>query len=194
MLGPHRSRLAELRFFEPAARPMAALRVTLYAVDMDRNPRPGVAAALILALLSAPPALARPPATPVEPTVAVPAVADCAAFAARRAALRAERETVRLAIADFALGRTHRRKPGAGAAGRAAGGAAASLLLPFGIGLAVNAAAALGSAGRKKKRKARPPAPEPDVPALIARQQAIEAELAGPAPSGCESNGVAAGR
>ena len=158
---------------------------------MDSNSSPRVTAALILALLSAPPAIAQNLAIPSEP----PATPDCATFSAERTALAAERETVRLAIADIAMGRTHRRRPGAGAAGRAAGGAAASLLLPFGIGLAVNAdAAALQSAGRKKKRKARPPAPEPDVPALIARQQAIEASLAEPAPPGCDANGVAANR
>lgn len=114
---------------------------------------------------------------PVAPaTQPVPAT-DCAAVAAERAELQAQHAQIKRAIVDLAFGGPKRRPHvGAGDVGRAAAGTAASLLLPFGIGLALNAATgAAAKAGRKKGKKAAEP--EPDVPALIDRQQAIEARL-----------------
>jgi hypothetical protein len=138
----------------------------------------GLVASAVLAAACAPAG-----AAPPVPAAAPAPVADCAA---ERAALQAEHAAVRMAIADVALGRSRpRRKAGAGDVGRAAAGAAASLLLPFGIGLAVNAAGAAASKAGKKGKKKPPPPPEADVPALIERQHAIEARLAAIAGAGC---------
>jgi hypothetical protein len=128
------------------------------------------------ALLLAPPVTAAVPVAVPAPATSV-AAPDCAAVAAERTALEAEHRAVRTAISDIALGRNRpKRKASAGEVGRAAAGTLASLLLPFGIGLAANAAGAAASKSGKKK-KAGPPAPEPDVQALIEHQQEVEARL-----------------
>lgn len=115
-----------------------------------------------------------PAAAPAPAPAAAP---DCAAVAAERSALEAEHRAVRLAISDVALGRNRpKRKASAGDVGRAAAGTLASLLLPFGLGIAANAAGAAAS-GSGKNKKARPAAPEPDIQALIQRQQEVEARL-----------------
>ncbi|HEY0148288.1 MAG TPA: hypothetical protein VGB70_04725 [Allosphingosinicella sp.] len=101
---------------------------------------------------------------------------------AEKAALQAERNALRTAVSDIATGRWHKinrtkRKLSGGDAAKAAGGAAASVLLPFPFGLAVNAATSAG--GRKGKGdELAPGTVEPDVAALIARQQAVETRLA----------------
>ncbi len=128
-----------------------------------------------VALLAAPATAQEPP-----PPAAAAAPSGCAA-------LRAEHAAVKRVIADIALGRGQRRGPRVRGrdVGRTAAGVASALLLPFGIGLAVGAGAAAADAVTKKKRKPRPAPAQPDVPALIERQAALEALIAAPAPAGC---------
>jgi hypothetical protein len=116
--------------------------------------------------------------TAPQPAPAPPApAAECAGAAAERAELEAGRAAAKVAIADIATGRRRtKRKVGAGDVGRAVAGTAASVLLPFGIGALVSAGAS--AVGGKGKKTQTPVEPEADVPALIARQQAIEARLA----------------
>jgi hypothetical protein len=108
------------------------------------------------------------PATPAEPE-------SCTT---ERTRLMGEYQVVRTTIADVATGqwrRQHRakKKVSGGDAGRSAAGAAASVLLPFPLGLAVGA---VGAATKKKGQAAAEP-DGPDVPALIARQEEIETRL-----------------
>jgi hypothetical protein len=124
-------------------------------------------------------AAAAPAAAQERSSAAIPV--HCAAD---KAALEAERAAIKTLIADIATGRWHKqnrkkRKLSGRDAARAVGGTAASVLLPFPLGAAVNAAASAGK-GRKKDGEAAlaPGVEEPDVPALIARQQAVEAQLA----------------
>lgn len=89
---------------------------------------------------------------------------------------------MRTIIADIATGRWHKhnrkkRKLSGGDVAKAAGSTAASILLPFPFGLAANAASSAGK-GKAKEGELAPGVIEPDVPALIARQQAVEARLA----------------
>ena len=140
----------------------------------------GAAASALLVTSSAGATVPVPPTMSIAIPPAVPPAPDCAAIAAERTALEAEGRAVRLAISDIALGRNRpKRKASAGEVGRAAAGTLASLLLPFGIGMAANAAGAAASKSGKKKKKgsARAPQPEPDVPALVDRQRAVEARL-----------------
>ncbi len=115
---------------------------------------------------------------PAPPTPGPPEAApapDCAAVAAERTELQTLHAQVKRAITDLAFGGPKRRpKVGAGDVGRAAAGTAASLLLPFGIGIALTAATGAATKGKKRKRAPEPPV---DVPALIDRQHAIEARL-----------------
>jgi len=126
---------------------------------------------LLAAALGSAPALAQ--GAPAPPSVCL----------AEKQALAAERTALRTVIADIATGRWHKqnkkkRKLSGGDAAKAAGGAAASVLLPFPLGLAMNAV----SSANKKKTKGEDDLAagviEPDVPALIARQQAVDARLA----------------
>ena len=121
-------------------------------------------------------------AAPVPPAVEPqPAPLACdAAAQSERASLEAERTAINRTISDIALGSERRRtRIGGGDVARHAAGTAASVFLPFGLGIAVNAAAALASkAGGKRKKAQALPTPEPDVPALIGRVNAIEARLA----------------
>jgi hypothetical protein len=136
---------------------------------------------LSAALLLAPPAGSQEPANLLAPEPA--AAADpCAGAAAGRAALEAERAAINEAIGDIALGR-HRKKRKVSGGEVAAGvaGAAASVLLPFGIGALLSAGA--GAAARSGRKKKAPP-PEPDVPAMIDRLRAIDARLASLQPCG----------
>ena len=124
--------------------------------------------------------IAAAPARPAaEPQ---PALTACdAAAQAERASLEAERTAINRTISDIALGgaKGRRARIGGGDVARHAAGTAASVFLPFGLGIAVNAAAALASkAGQKRKKADAPTPPKPDVPALIARVNAIEARLA----------------
>lgn len=99
-------------------------------------------------------------------------------------ALRQEHAVIRRVIADIATGRGRKRKGmSAAGAGRALAGTAATLLLPFGIGALANAgtSAALKDSDKKPKRQV----VEPDVPGLIARQQAIEDRLGELKAAGC---------
>ncbi|TFI57954.1 hypothetical protein E2493_12210 [Sphingomonas parva] len=107
---------------------------------------------------------------------------DCAAVAAERAQIAAQLQVLRQEIADIALGKAPRRKVrvSGGDAARGAAGAAAGLLLPFPLGLLAGAGAA---ATKDRKPKADPPGP--DVPAMIERQQALEARLAELSAAGC---------
>lgn len=134
------------------------------------------AAAAAALLLSAPAAAAAPVdlLTPERP--ASPAPPLCESAAAERTALAAEKAAIDAAIGDIALGRSprKRRKPSGGDVAREVAGAAASALLPLGAGMLVRAGVA---AAQRKGRKAKPAAPEPDVPAMIARRHAIDARL-----------------
>lgn len=116
-------------------------------------------------------ALLAPPAGAQEA-----AAVDCAAAAGERAALAAEQAALQAAIGDIALGRHPKRKKKGrgGEVARGVAGAAASILLPFPLGLAVGAA----GAATRGKSKARPEPAAPDAAALIARQQAVEGRLA----------------
>ena len=104
----------------------------------------------------------------------------CEAFAAERAQLQAERAAIRETIGDMALGRSSKPKKGvsAGAVGQAVLGTAASVLLPFGVGAAVNLGVAAARQGAKKGAEAAPAAQGPDASELIAREQAIDERLA----------------
>ena len=126
--------------------------------------------------------IAAAPAPPVAVPQPAPTACDAAAQA-ERTSLEAERTAINRTISDIALGgaKSRRARIGGGDVARHAAGTAASVFLPFGLGIAVNAAAALATkAGGKKKNAeaAPPPSPEPDVPALIARVNAVEARLA----------------
>lgn len=115
---------------------------------------------------------------------AAQAPVDCAAVAVERDALRAEHAAVRQDIADIATGHYRKRKKNKASGGevvRGAAGTAAGLLLPFPFGLAVGAA---GAAARGRK-KAVPAEPDPDVDAMIARQQALDARIAELRASNC---------
>ena len=131
------------------------------------------AAALLMAAAPVPPAAEPQPA---------PHACD-AAGQAERASLEAERTAINRTISDIAMGgaKSRRARIGGGDVARHAAGTAASIFLPFGLGIAVNAAAALASKAEGKRKKAGgsppPPPPETDVPALIARVNAIEARL-----------------
>ena len=105
---------------------------------------------------------------------------DCAAIAAERAKLEAERITINGTISDIALGRRPkaRKGPSAGDLGQAVAGTASSILLPFGIGAAVNLGVAAARKAARKKQAPAPAAEEQDVPAMIARENEIEARLA----------------
>jgi hypothetical protein len=153
-----------------------------------RNPIGAYLAAAALLLAPAAPASAQTlaPSAPVPAAEAsAPAAPDCAALAAERTELQARHAEVKATITDLAFGRPHRRRHvGAGDVGRAAAGTAAAFLLPFGIGLIVNAGTTAAAKAGKRKRKAAPE-PEPDVPALIDRQHAIEERLAELAASPC---------
>jgi hypothetical protein len=106
--------------------------------------------------------------------------AACTGAAAERAALQAERAALDERIGDIALGRGKKRKVGGGEVAAGVAGTAASVLLPFGIGALVGAGA---SAAAKSGRRKKPAPPEPDVPAMIDRMDAIDARLA--ALAGC---------
>jgi hypothetical protein len=115
-------------------------------------------------------------------TVAQPAIppspgpaSHCAGAAAERAALEAERSALKGAINDAALGRRRvKRKVSGGQVAAGVAGAAASVLLPFGVGALLGAGAKAAAGGPRKRRAA----PEADVPAMIAREGEIDARLA----------------
>jgi hypothetical protein len=138
---------------------------------MDANP--ALAALLALALLPGPGAAAAEPANLLAPAPAAPG--PCAGAAAERAALQAERAQLDAAIGDVAIGRRPKRKASGGEVAAGVAGAAASVLLPFGVGALAGAGArAAARSGRKRK-----PAPAgPDGAAMVARVQAIDARLA----------------
>ena len=129
------------------------------------------------ALAAAGVASAQPAAAPSAPPVAPgarahPALRGCTGAAEERAALQAERADLDRRIADVALGKGPKRKVGGGDVARGVAGTAATILLPFGLGVAVNAGTTLATrAGKKKKAAA------PDGASLIARQEAIDSRL-----------------
>ena len=163
-----------------------------------------VPALLIAALLAPAPATVAPapaPATPAParapaaPAPATPGQAppllapapDCTALAAERIRLEAEHKAGAAAIADIALGkrpaREKRKGTGAGQVGELAAGTAASVLLPFPFGPLFNVGRAAARAAARKQQQAQEQAraaaaPEPDVEAMIRRQNEIEARLA----------------
>ena len=104
-----------------------------------------------------------------------------------RAQLQAERTAISRAIADIALGRTPKPKKRvkAGDVSQAVLGTAASVLLPFGLGAALNMGVSAARKGAKKAGQAAPAPSEPDVPALIARERLIDERLAGIEAAGC---------
>ena len=128
----------------------------------------GIAATLLIA--------AAPGGTAVQPQ---PAPISCdSGIQAERASLEGERTALNRTISDIALGGGGRRtRIGGGDVARHAAGTAASVFLPFGLGIAVNAATAIASKAEGKRKKADAAPPEPDVPALIARVNAVESRL-----------------
>ena len=138
-------------------------------------------ALLIVALLtSAPPPAAAAPA----------AGADCAALAAERARLEAEHKAGAAAIGEIAMGKKptqeNRNGPSAGQVGEVAAVTAAGVLLPCPLGPLFNLGrAAARAAARKKQKQAQPPVPEPDVEAMVRRQNDIETRLAEIGEAGC---------
>ena len=129
--------------------------------------------------------MAAMPATPAllaalllaQPADAVPE--PCAAAPGEQAALEAERTQIRRDLADMALGKGPKKKDkvSGGDVGRAAAGVAAGVLLPFPLGIAVNAGTQAMSGG-KKAEPAPPPGPDGAAVALIDRQGEVEARLA----------------
>jgi hypothetical protein len=133
----------------------------------------------LAALLGAPPAAATGPANPVGPGTAAAdsAAAPCTGAPAERAALQSERARISGAIGDIALGRPRKkRKVSGGDVAAGVAGTAASVLLPFGVGALVGAGARAAAKGGRKKNK-KPAVPEPDVPAMIERVNAIDSRL-----------------
>ena len=160
-------------------------RLTLFRTVCSSIAALSLLAETVPAAAQAPVAAAFVAAPDPAATATSPPALNCAAVAAERTELEALHVQVKRAISDLALGRPQRRRHvGAGDVGRAAAGTAASLLLPFGIGIALNVATGAAAQAGKKKHKS---APEilPDVPALIDRQHAIEARLRALAASPC---------
>jgi len=132
--------------------------------------------AILIAALVAPAGAAEPAEPPAAGAEAAPAaVPPCEGAAAERSALGAERAAIRRTIGDIALGRHRRRKASGGEVAAGVAGAAASVLLPFGVGALLGAGA---SAAAKGSRKKKPAPPAPDVPAMIERLRAVDARLA----------------
>ncbi|HEX2762693.1 MAG TPA: hypothetical protein VHM92_02445 [Allosphingosinicella sp.] len=106
-----------------------------------------------------------------EPTVHT----GCETAPQESEALRQEKAELDRAFADIAMGRSAKRKKkdGGAAAARAVAGTAASILLPFPLGVAVNAGATAAAKSGKKSR----PAPRPDVQAMLARSGDVDARL-----------------
>ncbi len=107
----------------------------------------------------------------------------CEALAAERAQLQGEGTAINRTITDLAFGRTPKLKKGvkAGDVGQAVLGTAASVLLPFGLGAALNlGVSAARRSGQERDKSSQVPsvAPTPDVPALIAREGVIRQRLA----------------
>jgi hypothetical protein len=128
------------------------------------------------------------PALAQESVPSGPACADRPALEAERAALKSQITGIAMAGSD----RRQRRR--SAQAGKMAAQAVVGLFIPFGIGMAVGGTVALAEAAEKQakaKRPKPPPPPEPDVPAMIARQQSIEAQLVKLA-SACTSRSPAA--
>jgi hypothetical protein len=105
------------------------------------------------------------------------------ALAAERAQLEAEGAAIKGTISDLAFGQTPKRnrRAKAGDVGQVVLGTAASVLLPFGVGAAVNlgvSAARRSGQKRDKPRDGLSVASAPDVPALIAREGVINQRLA----------------
>ncbi len=126
------------------------------------------AAALVTSPASAQPASPQAASAPAV----IPA---CAGAPEERAALEAERSALDRAIGDIALGKRKKRKASGGEVAAGVAGAAASVILPFGIGALLGAGAKAAASGGRKKR---PAAPAADVPAMVDRLGIIEARLA----------------
>ena len=139
-----------------------------------------IAVALLIAAAPVPLAMAHQAAPAAPAGDRQPASLACdAPIQTERTSLEAERTAINRTISDIAMGGAKSRaRIGGGDVARHAAGTAASVFLPFGLGIAVNAAAALASKAEGKRKKAGGAAPpETDVPALIARVNAIEARL-----------------
>lgn len=109
--------------------------------------------------------------------------ARCEALAPERAQLEAEGAAIKRSISDLAFGRTPKvkKRAKAGDVGQAVLGTAASVLLPFGVGAALNlGVSAARRSGQEQDKPGEAPsvAPAPDVPALIAREAVIRQRLA----------------
>lgn len=136
-----------------------------------------------LAFLLAAALVAAPPTAPAPGPAAAPSCRE------ERAALQAERAALNRTIGDIALGKSRRkRKLSGGEVAAGVAGTAASVLLPFGIGALLGAGA---GAAAKASRKKKPAPPPPDVPAMIERLRAVDAQLAAlegcGSESGCQS-------
>ena len=122
------------------------------------------------------PALAAAALLLAQPAEAVPE--PCAAAPGEQAALEAARTEIRRELADIALGKgpKKQRRVSGGDVGRAAAGVAAGVLLPFPLGVAVNAGTR--AIGGGKKAEPTPPGPNGAAVALMDRQREVEARLA----------------
>ncbi len=112
------------------------------------------------------------------------------ALAAERAQLEAARAAIKRTISDLAFGQTPKRKKRAkaGDVGQAVLGTAASVLLPLGVGAALNFGVSAARRSGQKRDKPREPlsvVSAPDVPALIAREGVIAQRVAQIGREGC---------
>lgn len=89
--------------------------------------------------------------------------------AEERAALVAERTELDRRINDLAMGKKTKRKTSGADVARGVAGTAASVLLPFPLGAAINAAGAAASKGKKR--------PRVDLAPLLSRAREIDTRL-----------------
>lgn len=116
-------------------------------------------------------ALAAPPGTAAPD--------PCAAIVAERTALETERKWLARTISDIAMGKRFKAPPSGGAVAADVAGAAASVMLPPGIGLAASVGARAAGVGGKRDEMAI------DVGAMIERQREVERRLEVLAGEGC---------
>lgn len=132
--------------------------------------------ALVGAALAATPAAVQQPTSVLGPEAT--AAAACVGAAEEKAALTAEKAGLERTIGDIAMGKgpKKKRKVSGGDVARGVAGTAASILLPFPLGAALNAGAGAVAKGGGKKAAA-PVEAGPDVSGMIDRLSGIDARL-----------------
>ena len=110
---------------------------------------------------------------------------ECGTLVAERSRLQSEKAVIGETISVAALGARAKsaKPPKAGDVGQMVGGAAASALLPFGVGALLNAGVTL--ARRSARKSAAAKVTGPDIPALLAREIEIDERLAAIQTSSC---------